>query len=325
MKRFRKILCVCPSTDLHTKALRQALPVARNNQADLTVVDVIPRGILSAGGLPGVPSAEALKSRIGNSRCRALRSHVQRAGGGDDVEIDVFFGTLFLEVIRAVVKDGYDLVIKAAENPSWTQRLFGSDDMHLLRKCPCPVWLLGPADKPEYENIVAAVDLDLPEPDKVECQNSANSSLNQQILELGVSMSISGFAQLHLIHAWDAPELDFASIWTNNPEAAEMRLLDAERSRHQKAMNDLTEKIRHQIGADSYEYISPQVHLPRGDARTAVAEHAKKVKADLVIMGTVARTGIRGLIMGNTAEAILDQLACSVIAVKPEGFVSPVM
>ena len=325
MKRFRNILCVCPSTDLQTKALKQALSVARNNQARLTVVDVIPRGILSAGGLPGVPSADDLKSRIGNSRGQALRSHVQRAGGGDEVETDVFFGTLFLEVIRAVVQDGYDLVIKAAEDPGWTQRLFGSDDMHLLRKCPCPVWMLGPTDKPDYKTIVAAVDLDLPEPEKIGRQGSANQSLNQKIIDLAVSMSISGFAQLHLIHSWDAPELDFASLWTNTPEATEPRLLDAERSRHQNAMNDLTEKIRDQIGADNYDYISPEVHLPRGDARTAVAEHVRKVNADLVIMGTVARTGIKGLIIGNTAEAILDQLPCSVIAVKPDGFVSPVV
>jgi nucleotide-binding universal stress UspA family protein len=41
-------------------------------------------------------------------------------------------------------------------------------------------------------------------------------------------------------------------------------------------------------------------------------------------MGTVARTGINGLLMGNTAEMILTQIDCSVLAVKPQGFVSPV-
>ena len=41
-------------------------------------------------------------------------------------------------------------------------------------------------------------------------------------------------------------------------------------------------------------------------------------------MGTVSRTGIAGLIIGNTAETILRSVRCSVLAVKPEGFVSPV-
>jgi nucleotide-binding universal stress UspA family protein len=50
---------------------------------------------------------------------------------------------------------------------------------------------------------------------------------------------------------------------------------------------------------------------------------AKQLHVDLVVMGTVARTGIAGLFIGNTAETILEQLQCSVLAVNPLGFVSP--
>lgn len=45
---------------------------------------------------------------------------------------------------------------------------------------------------------------------------------------------------------------------------------------------------------------------------------------ELIVMGTVCRTGVAGLIIGNTAENILRQVDCSVLTVKPEGFVSPV-
>ena len=41
-------------------------------------------------------------------------------------------------------------------------------------------------------------------------------------------------------------------------------------------------------------------------------------------MDTVARTGIAGFIVGNTAESILRNVDCSVLTVKPEGFVSPI-
>jgi nucleotide-binding universal stress UspA family protein len=47
-------------------------------------------------------------------------------------------------------------------------------------------------------------------------------------------------------------------------------------------------------------------------------------KIDTIVMGTVARVGIAGFLMGNTAETILGRVACSVLAVKPEGFVTPV-
>jgi nucleotide-binding universal stress UspA family protein len=55
-----------------------------------------------------------------------------------------------------------------------------------------------------------------------------------------------------------------------------------------------------------------------------VPESARESQADLVVMGTVGRTGISGLFIGNTAEAILEQVRCSVLAIKPLGFVSPV-
>ncbi|MGE3600210.1 MAG: universal stress protein, partial [Dehalococcoidia bacterium] len=45
---------------------------------------------------------------------------------------------------------------------------------------------------------------------------------------------------------------------------------------------------------------------------------------DLVVMGTVARAGIAGMLLGNTAERILRKLPCSVLTVKPDGFTSPV-
>ncbi|MFO7686981.1 MAG: universal stress protein [Desulfobacterales bacterium] len=59
-------------------------------------------------------------------------------------------------------------------------------------------------------------------------------------------------------------------------------------------------------------------------AKKVIAPLAAELWADLVVMGTVARTGISGLIIGNTAEAILDQLTCSVLAIKPPGVKTPV-
>ena len=45
---------------------------------------------------------------------------------------------------------------------------------------------------------------------------------------------------------------------------------------------------------------------------------------DVLVMGTVARGGVSGVLIGNTAERVLRKLPCSVLTVKPDGFVSPV-
>lgn len=51
---------------------------------------------------------------------------------------------------------------------------------------------------------------------------------------------------------------------------------------------------------------------------------ARRLRVDCIVVGTVARTGIAGFIMGNNAETILERIDCSLLAIKPPGFVTPV-
>ena len=70
--------------------------------------------------------------------------------------------------------------------------------------------------------------------------------------------------------------------------------------------------------------------LPLGNAAhflcacAVIPEVASKEQIDLIVMGTVARVGLEGYFIGNTAETVLDRVACSVLTIKPEGFSSPV-
>ncbi len=66
------------------------------------------------------------------------------------------------------------------------------------------------------------------------------------------------------------------------------------------------------------------VHLVKGRPIDAINEAADKSKADMIVMGTVGRVGIPGLLIGNTAEEVLQTATCSVLAIKPEGFETPV-
>ena len=66
------------------------------------------------------------------------------------------------------------------------------------------------------------------------------------------------------------------------------------------------------------------VHILKGDAPTVIPEFASLEGVDLIVMGTVGRSGMVGMLIGNTAEQILDQIECSVIAVKPSSYISPI-
>ncbi|RAR61433.1 nucleotide-binding universal stress UspA family protein [Onishia taeanensis] len=136
------------------------------------------------------------------------------------------------------------------------------------------------------------------------------------------STSLPDFAELHLVHAWDAQEAGFVGLWANDRDTTTHRR--GEQFRHKVGIDRLTHRFRERIDSEAYDYLPPRVHLPMGYARKQSPQLVKKLKAVLVVMGTVARIGIPGFIIGNTAEAVLYHLQCSVLALKPPGFVSPV-
>jgi nucleotide-binding universal stress UspA family protein len=62
----------------------------------------------------------------------------------------------------------------------------------------------------------------------------------------------------------------------------------------------------------------------RGPPEQVIQDQCRQLGTDVLVMGTTARTGLSGVIIGNTAENIINSLECPVVAVKPEGFISPI-
>jgi len=78
-------------------------------------------------------------------------------------------------------------------------------------------------------------------------------------------------------------------------------------------------------GKDVWQEVKPKTRLVKGRARRAIPQLAEELQVELIVMGTIRHAGIAGILIGNTAETILNRIDCSVLAIKPEGFVSPVM
>lgn len=318
MKQLKNILCVLTPSDTCKTALERAVSLAENNQARLTVVDVVERVTMGIGMPDGGPISSDLQAMVNSDHLRTLEAFTAAYRQRVEISHNVLTGTGFIEIIRTVLRNEHDLVIKPAENPSFVERIFGSDDIQLLRQCPCPVWLMQPMEKSNYECIMAAVDFDPLEPETV------GRGLNMEILELSSSLALSDFATLNFVHVWDVPEAGFVELWSDNPEAVTAKLFQGAKTHHQNGMQMLRRILHDHISQKAYEYISPHFHVLQGSAKTVIPEMATQLKADLVVMGTVARTGIAGLLVGNTADTILEQLRCSVLALKPPGFVTPI-
>ncbi len=316
IKRFSNILFVAESGADESEAFGHAVTLANNNQALMTVI-----GLVDDSGLrkEGATVASELLDAMFEQRRDHLQTLVQSAVATvPGIKTKVLVGKGFLEIIREVLQHQRDLVIKSVESAEGIgQRLFGGTDMKLLSKCPCPVWVIKSAQQQGPREILVAVDY--------EPENPENNALNLQILEMASSLALANFSELHIVHAWRveheamlrSPRLNFSSA------EVDAMVQDEEDSRR-RWLTDIVERGCATQGKEAASYLEPQLHLVNGSARVVVPECASKLGADLVVMGTVGRSGIPGFLMGNTAKAILDQIDCSVLAIKPAGFVSPV-
>jgi len=324
MKRFKDILCVVESGDACKPALERTIRLVENNQARLTVVSVIERAPNAIGRGKGSQVQIDLQDTIMKTNKKDLEALVDPYRQQIDIQTRVLTGIPFLEIIREVLQNGRDLVIKTPEAADWLNRLFGSNDMHLLRKCPCPVWLIKPEAPKSYRIILAAVDVSVDDNYPPEEQEK-RQSMNLQILQMASSLAVSEFAELHVVHVWNAPgESTMRGAFMKMPEEEVSAYVEKARQQHSDRLNALLQDVGSNKGRDMLEYLKPQTHLVKGLARKEIPALARAIGADLVVMGTVARTGIPGFIMGNTAETILNQIDCSVLAIKPPDFVTPV-
>lgn len=317
MHRFRKILYVVEPAVAQEAALRRACALAEANQAELTLLAVVPPVGEQVVEWPGGLTTEDVQAAVLAERRAALESLAAADPASAQARIEVRCGRDFIEIIRLVLSEGHELVIKAAEDPGWASRLFGSEDMHLLRKCPCPVWLLRADGAVPYRKVLAAVDV------ARGSQDTTTAALNRQILELAANLAIAETAQLHLVHAWDAPAESLLRTFGSHVDDS-LRYAEGERARHRAGLDEALAWLAASYGSEGTRWLEPEAHLIRGNPRRVIPALAAEIGADVVVMGTVGRTGVSGLLIGNTAEAILDQLACAVLALKPAGFRTPV-
>jgi len=320
MKRFKNILFVKEPATACEAALDKVAALAENNQANLTVIDVVEHLPTGFSAIANGFTSDDLRQAIIDERREQLEHLVAFARKKMVIETEVYYGIPYIEVTRKVLRDGHDLVVKPAYNSGGLKsRLFGGTDMHLLRKCPVPVWLMKIPKSGKFQRILAAVDIGHDE-------NSAQrDALSLKIVELSSSLAFTEFGELHIVHAWDAVGEStlrsgsggFSPDEVDDYVANEMR-------RHRQWVSELYLKSTQHLGKDALAYLDPDIHLPKGWPKEVIPQLALDIGIDLVVMGTVARTGLPGFIMGNTAEMIVNNINCSVLAVKPEGFVTPV-
>jgi universal stress protein E len=311
MDQFRHILVVACPGFLEVPVLKRAAALAQANGARLTVLDVVEsiprrRRIVNIEGRTLDIEALLIEDRL-----RHLRETVD-AADVSDADVEVVTGKPFIEVTRFAVANQCDLVIVGQPPPvEGRMRFVASDIGQLVRACPTPVWVMCPptAGTPR---ILALVD---PDP-----SDAVRDSLNDLVLELATSVTRWEGGELHVAHAWQliGESTMRSSLYMHISPAELDELVDQVGEERRTELESLTE--RHGVAE-----LGGRVHLVKGPPGEVLPELASHLDANLIVMGTVARRGLSGLIMGNTAETMMrTAVGCSILTVKPGGFVSPV-
>jgi nucleotide-binding universal stress UspA family protein len=289
-------------------AFEKALKLACEMEAKLDIIAVtedVPATLLERLVTLGTEPEDLTGEQALLGRLSQLSSVA--AGQGVEVTFEVLKGSPFSQIVERVATRGHDLVIKPTEPVNFMRQVFfGHLDRQLIRRCGCPVWIENPAKWSERGRILAAVD---PSPYAEDREAlPERESLNVAILETAVRIAEVFAAELHIVHVWSHPLESKLRGHVELSDDAIDAYGESIKHDHQRAFTELVAPYMDQITG---------VRILKGHAGEQIARLATEEEIDVIVMGTVCRTGIAGMLIGNTAETVLDQVTCSVVALKP--------
>jgi len=302
-------------------ALNRAVATAKSAGAKLTLAAVVRPARSQVLFTRASFDLDKIEQLLVRERKRQLENAV--AGYEDrgvEIALRVFLGDPVEAIVDAVQSEGFDFLTKTVSPAKGLRaQMFGSIDLRLMRACPCPVAIARP--KPEGYSGCAVVAIDSDQDDDLK------TSLNREILDSVALLLKSDFEiikEVHIVHAWSLyGEQLLESGAAKLPDDEFQKALDDEEANKRRWLQDLVERYRGTLDKSVAASFNPKLSLLHGDPNNVIPKYVDEVNADMLGMGTVSRRGLSGLLIGNTAEAILNSVNCSVVVHKPKGFLAP--
>ncbi|NGY03207.1 universal stress protein [Solimonas terrae] len=203
------------------------------------------------------------------------------------------------EIILHAVEWHADLVVKDIDLHGGIRRVLMTPlDWTLLRRCPAPLLLVN-TEHIAPKRIIVAID----------ALAGGDDPLNARIVEQALALAYASNAELHLAYAFQA----IAPLETMAPAmvpALSGDLYDTLYRLHHDAFDAFAQR---------YGVPTERRHFLHGPPGLALFDFATESSADVIVLGTTHRSRLERLLMGSTAETILQHLPCDVLAVKPQG------
>ncbi len=300
MDHFKNILVIVDSSRTSHPEIERALKLAADGQGKLHLVEIM-RDVSRTIRLLS-PDYSHLQDLLAEEKQHAIDKLVAHClAHGVPATGEILHGTSSAKTLELATRDKFDLIIRIAKGQRSLQSgALGTSAQQLIRRLPCPLWLIHPEHEPNTKKIVASVDAT---PD-----NAAHANLNQRILSLATELAKAERCALVVTHVWNLYGGDM--LRSRLPASEYAALVEHNRKQHQASFEEL-------LTSFGLHATGPEARMIEGEPSLAIPDLCAREDADLLICGTVARHGFAGIMLGNTAERILTRVECSVLAVTP--------
>jgi universal stress protein E len=299
MSQYQRLLLILDPVQHQSAAARRATALAQASGAAvhvLVLVEPPARGYLWEEHLDD-SEHEAYLQR--HERWLLVEAQWMRDQGVDVTTQVLWSAQPLKDLLQYVSEFSPDLLIKDVALESALKRVFVTPlDCHLLRDCPVPVHLVNQAPHSLPRRIVAAVD--------AAAVGTQAEGHNDLIIQTANALALQCDAQLHLVYAYDLTPV-FEGVTPVGAGAWSANCLDELRDSLQEAFIRLAE--RYQVPVELRHFIS-------GPPVPGLTRFVDDFLVDVVVMGTVHRTGF-GRLIGSTTERALYSMPGSILAVKP--------
>jgi len=296
MKSYSYLIAAVDFTPSCRNALHQAVRLATANQARLTIVHVMDEFLVHE--LKRALSADQATVRA--EWQTRLRKFVDDTDlGTHDAAVEVRIGSPFQELSEVCQVYEADLLVMGVRGSLQEPNRIGVIAAKCVRKAPVDVLLVREDAIGPFKQVATCVDFS---------ENSAKAV--RRALQIAGQDGASVDC-LYVYQSAMAMSLDYGGMGVPMPSASDTVTLD-------QWQDDLKSFVK-PLSAEAPGVSVKTTVIERLNIRETILEHVQETHADLVVLGTRGKTGLREMLIGTTAEKIVVNAPCSILAVKPDG------
>lgn len=295
MDRLKSIIVGVDFTTNSKAAVRQAVRIAKWNRSRLRAVHVVDSLVLAAVQDAAVAFNGDVRSDLAEDARVGWKTFIADIPESESLELIVEIGSPRPTLLRIAKQNEADLLVLGARGVSGGH--IGTLASACVRKAECPVLLVQENHSGPFKSVVACVDF---------------SETSKLALERAIRTAAQDSAALHILHVfygpWNRPHY-WEPAW---PVKAEIK--NEYTAGIDKKLREFCEQFRHEL-----EFLKAQYHVidHPGSHGAAITDFVKEGGADLVVLGTRGRTNLRDMIIGSTAERVVRDAPCSILAIRP--------